>query len=210
MSDPLRDARHLILRAAPELCDAPLYVRPHDVALLPRDVLALTMPLDPLWRSRLEAEGRWHGVGRLVVLSDEMSSRPFEDVLGCVCHEVAHLLPAQVPSVILDGIGDMVALCREWEAVDAACEADTLPGSSANQHGADFVRRLLHLRHRVQQERDVVLPFNTLGVYHGPCHVSLMAKRLGDEPARLRDATFQEIEQITPPAAYAALWKTGE
>jgi len=206
MNDPLTEATNTVLRSIHDLADFPLYVYPQRADRMPAGATAYVTPCNPLWRSRLEASGQWQGVGRLVVVNDVLLSQPL-DLVGCLVHEVSHLLPPTTPVLIGETTPGAFAFCTALESRDAGTPADNWVGASAFHHDAAFCRRLLHVRHRVQRGLGTVLPFDTLGVYHGPCHVSIMARVLAGEPQRMETATFAEIDATPAPAAFTWLWE---
>jgi len=209
MSDVLTTAHNLALQVAPELADWPLYLVPCEPAWLPHDCLGAHLSwIDPLWMTRLQERGQWRGNGRLIALAAEALELPRQYLCGVVTHELAHALPAIEPSRLFAPTAENLALCQQWAAEDARQGVDDFPGGSAEMHGAGWVRRLVHLRYRALQA-GVTIPWSAFNVRHGQCHISIMARRLGDEPARLASASFQEIETIEPPVEFTTLWQTG-
>jgi len=209
MSDALTTAHNLALQIAPELADWPLYLVPTEPAWLPHDCLGAHLSwIDPLWMTRLQERGQWRGNGRLIALAAEALELPRQYLCGVVTHELAHALPAIEPSRLFAPTAENLALCQQWAAETAAQTVDDCPGGSADMHGAGFVRRLIHLRYRALQA-GITIPWDAFNVRHGPGHVSIMARLLGDEPARLARLLFSDIETTPPPPGFPALWHTG-
>jgi hypothetical protein len=106
--------------------------------------------------------------------------RPWTELL---LHELAHLLPV--------GQFDMTDAGDPWD-----------------RHGPQFIRRVLHLHHRVTTRGQVANLFEcaAAGRAYGLSSIRHYAQALGDEPARMAGASFAEIEAAPLPPRFAELF----
>lgn len=145
--------------------------------------------------------------------TDQMEIRDVESaVAGITLHELAHVL--QRPALFRDRQNEVPAkLMYEALCVGHIVATEPAPDSPAATtkpyfgHEADFIRVALHLRHRAEQA-GVLVPLYCYcaGTLYGLSHPNRYREALGDEPARLADASFREIIATSFPEAFSRLW----
>ncbi len=75
-------------------------------------------------------------------------------------------------------------------------------------HASEFIRACLHLRHRVRLAGIHIAANNLCGGWqYGLSPASQYARALGNEPARMIDATFRDILTSPPPTPFRELWE---
>ncbi len=210
----LDHCRELIGIVAPELVgDVPLYtlVQPPEFPKLERTAAVATRHADAGLAASLAAAGEWRGPGNTIMFCDH----DFID-LGLALHEAAHLLPLmpapKPPRVSDEGL---IAPNAHWHAYADLLrgEAETdlaaiMPRWIVGDHGLQFVRRCLHLAHRAWHAGfDVpIWQMSFAGDQYDLSVDGEYRKAIGDEPVRLRDASFAEIEAEPMPAEFLDLF----
>ena len=131
-----------------------------------------------------------------------------DDALAKLVHELGHLLPAG--KVLLEE-HEPTRADHDDEGIHlAACaEARIRPPVPWQDHGADFIRRVLHLHFRLAR-LGLELPLPSLNVagywQYGLSMPEAYRAELAEEPERLVDAPFAEIEATEAPAGFTALF----
>jgi hypothetical protein len=161
---------------------------------------AFAMPRVPQSvRDELIAAGEWQGQGALIGFVDDPSP-------GILIHELAHVLPRmeQRPDI------ELSAPARKLQTLNLSTEiaTDGPPWLHGGDHGAAFIRRVLHLWHRAAQAGvSIALDDCCIaGVTYGLRHPIAYGIALGDEPERCQAMTFAEIEATDPPKRFTDLW----
>lgn len=206
MSDHLADFRELATRLAPELCDVPFYLlRQPPSWPAPWDAFAYAVrgrhiPL----REHLKATGQWQGqFGPTIVFIDEFATR--DEFLASAIHELGHVLPPVVLDdvpVTADEVAEQQVFLNRFAAADSRKEMIREPWQG---HGLKFIRREIHLGHRLALQGLTVTAAFAGGMYGlGPCWRYIEA--LGNEPQQMLNCSFSEIEAVPPPAAFTELF----
>lgn len=216
------DCRAIAAVIAPEIQEKPLYLLPRrfDGLIANAQCLGFSFALqDHRVRDHLIGAGQWEGPGRMVLVDSdaiaadaEETGRDFEHQFRqTFVHELAHALAVAVEQ------GDSEPTPQERiaqqerteEAASRAIDFDAGQPWWAGGHGLKFTRRCLHLRHRALAAGWYLpLPGLCAGIGYGlshPCHYD---DAIADEPIRLRDATFSEIDSTAPPTAFIDLFET--
>lgn len=131
-------------------------------------------------------------------------------VLEVTVHELGHILsfssPFRVPAA---GIEATLRCLGEPPGPDfdrfAAADARRTVKPWAD-HGAEFVRIVLHLQHRARRLGVPVCPI-AAGADYGLSSLDRYREALGNEPERFARLAFSEIKRLPPPRAFAALWE---
>jgi hypothetical protein len=200
----LRECRAKLLIVAPEFGQAPLYV-----ANLPvdhpetGDAQAFTTRGAPnlFVRDQLIAEGLWQGCGTTITFCKPLSHY---EALGITLHEAAHNLPLEEPRPDVEPTAADKARQGQLIATLLQRPVGTLATMPAwyEHHGLRFIRRCLHLHRRAWLAGfEIGLPEICFAGHHydlSPAWKYMHA--LGDEPRRMRSATFAEIE-VEPMSA---------
>ena len=209
--DRLQACHDLALKVAPELSAAPLYFLPslpsHYSRVAGACLAFATRRRDVQIRARLVADGRWQGPGPTICFADQTLS--LSEMLAVTVHEISHLLPASEPQADSEPTGFDFA---KNEFVLAVASADskrkTLP--PWHDHGADFIRRVLHTGYRGSVRGGhtfEIADVNFGGACYGLSSGVDYLVALGDEPARMVDATFQEVAATDTPAEFLQLFE---
>jgi hypothetical protein len=125
-------------------------------------------------------------------------------VLRALLHEFGHSLKwmplPPTPRHNRAAIDDVI-----WNPRPAA---DSRLPPPFDDHGGDFARVCLHLRWRAARG-GVVVPLARLagGLEYRMAKIESYRVALGNEPWRLRDASFQTIAKTRPPRKFADLWQ---
>lgn len=172
------------------------------------------------WRvlALLRAAGRWRGVRPIVVFDEELIDRhahqhgwsPEKLTTTVFVHELGHCLPFEsLPDPVAQDIEpDQTTLDRSAARYRRFVDAPPRPEPWAG-HGHEFIRRALHLWWRADQA-GCKIPLSILGCgrAYGLSHAREYLRALGNEPARMHDATFAEIEATPPPAEFVELFES--
>jgi hypothetical protein len=181
-------------RPVPETCAAYCQLTAKDVAI----------------RDHLIAANRWQGHGTALVFDLAAIEQSTCDLratfLAILLHESAHavLIRPAVP----EPDNEPSNLRRMAHETTYRTFANSPTATRDEHHGAEFIRVLGHLWFR-SACRGIVCNFGEMfspWVYGRDLHAYVEA--LGDEPDRLRDATFAEIRATEAPAAFSKLWTT--
>lgn len=224
-------AEALCRAVAPDVASGPFYVvlRPD----LPAEyqggdggALALTSRhLDLMLRPTLERQRRWRGRGPTILLDPvaiaaDAAYRPRPSrrrvfppvVMGVVLHEFAHIIDAGARDDETEPDPDLIQFGRLTLATDltGVVLPTNGPGAGVPWRGHEwpFIRIALHLAHRAAAlgvdvtARDV---FDARDYELSPTERYVAA--LGDEPQRLVGRPIATISQVSPPAAFVALWE---
>jgi hypothetical protein len=204
---------NLALLIAPELAAAPFYVLapPPGYPQLPHIRAFTHKDVDYKIRKALIKRGEWQGPGATIVLNmDLLSDR--ESIVGALIHETSHNTPATAPPEDHEPTDEEFANQVEVIGLWAAMPADAAVAAPLWHpfHDWKFIRRCLHLRHRAAKfGYDIPYPaIQASGWMYGTSGTWRYARALGDEPQRMIDATFEEIENASPPAAFVELWES--
>ncbi len=160
----------------------------------------------------------WRGRGACMVVDDtqfteQMDTRDIESaVAGTVLHELAHIL--ERPAIYRNRQGaEPAKLIYEALCVGHIVATEPAPDSPLATakpylgHEAGFIRVALHLRHRAEAAGALVPLFGfCAGNLYGLSHPNFYRAALGDEPARLADASFKEIIATPYPEEFSRLW----
>lgn len=196
----------------PELAAAPFYIMPRAVSDCRRDPNYRTAAMAfPAWtmpylvREQLITEGRYRGMGNTVMFVEPAD----DDVDAIVLHECAHLLPVSDPlpepkSELF--IEAMVAQERR-QLKEPRREQNDKPLWSPC-HGASFIRFAIHLHARAWDlGREISLgAMRVAGPRYDLSPHWQYSRALGDEPRRMRNATFDEIARAAMPKAFRKLF----
>lgn len=222
------ECRRLAAAVAPELREYPLYLLDTRETNRPEHsnvYSGYTMRggrIDPHLRNVLKARGKWRGPGPIIVLCVPMLAHAAEGfrvkTLQVMLHELAHVLPAVR---LREPTGQNPEVAAKWRYEHAlSYEDDSQRGQieaaikDADDHGARFIRVALHLWIRAVRA-GWLLPLTWLcaghvtnlspvGWFSPP---SRYLEALDDEPIRMAEATFAEIEATDPPAEFSRLWE---
>jgi len=204
--DAIDSARRLLLKLAPELGQAPLYVTtaPADYPRGCYGAFHMRRP-DAAIRKQIVESGQWEGVGNIIVLAQDFQG---EELAGILCHECAHATP-YCPFDFEDYEPTEAEAKHEAEVVAAWAMSPPTSGPPwGYSHGLQFVRRCLHLHYRAECS-GVSLPLPTLhcaGSNYGLSLLSKYKRALGDEPKRFMGARFGEIEVTAMPSDFQSLF----
>jgi hypothetical protein len=154
-------------------------------------------------RDALVAANVCRGPGPTIVWCDPPSE-------GVTIHELAHLLPiADCPP---DFEPTQAARDFELRAMNFWASGDEPPidpGKPWREHEADWIRRVFHLWWRAVNRHGYHIhpsELHVAGERYGLSHGQRYLRALGDEPARLAELTFNEIETIDPPQEFTDLF----
>jgi len=213
----ITDAYRMAATIAPELSTQPLYIieQPTDFPV-PWAQGYISRPTPLAIRDRLKAAGEWKGQGPcIVVVPEEITKETYDAHFSSrrifnrvIVHELAHAVPVVSPledpePTEADCIRQLASF-REWASTPEP-EPGEMPWDG--DHGDRFIRRALHL-----YERTCLAGFDVVGAglcagwQYGLSDPRKYFEALGDEPERMREATFAEIEATDPPAAFAELF----
>ncbi len=202
------DLELLALKVAPELASTPLYLIPappdHPTT---RCASAFALQTDmPSMREHLIEREEWRGPGNVICYCD----LTLPGLEGLTLHEIGHLLPARAPREDIPPTAE--ALAHEKELLAALCETpppevDLFPPWF--QHDGDFIRRTLHLWHRSRLlGYDIhAAELCIAGHRYGLSNVGEYVTALGNEPARMFDASFAEIMATPAPPEFTLLFE---
>ncbi len=206
----LDDLTQIALRLAPELSTAGFRVLEHQPNWLchPRAAAYATYGRHFDIRDYLRSTGEWAGVwGSYVVIVPPLPD--FSQACGLLVHELSHCLPAR-PTIVDDC--EPSAVQRDVQTGQLMAWAAT--GSHSIEpwagHGAEFIRRAVHLRHRAARLGiDIALAdANVAGVNYGLSHPSEYETELATEPLRMMLKPFSEIDAEPIPPRFARLFCT--
>jgi hypothetical protein len=208
-------AEALCRRIAPlDLGDAPLYIVPQSrvpANLGGKSVCdGFTAPSLDLYLKDVIGPG-WRGRGGCIVVNDTdfggMDAADIETAVSAIAlHELAHIL--ERPALYRDRRGeDPLRVQLEALIVGQMIAEDTATAKPFDGHGAGFIRAALHLRHRADVAGMLIpLFYYCAGNHYGLSHPSRYREALGDEPARLAEASFKQILASPYPTAFWRLW----
>jgi hypothetical protein len=198
------------LAIAPELLQSPLYVLalPDDYPNL-ENIGGIHTTFDYVLQQHLADRGLWRGAGNIIGIN----AVDDETALGCLIHETAHAVPFSFPLIdVVQPSAEQVACHRRL--IQLANELDDTDRLTAPWvgHGADWIRRVIHLRHRVEMLTGNETPYPAIQVagwhYRLPNPLDFH-RALGNEPARLMDCSFAEIEATPAPHEFSLLFDQG-
>jgi hypothetical protein len=205
----LQHCRELANLVAPEIRRLYLVPRPADYIAPSNCGAYATFTPDIVIRDYLIARGEWQGPAATIVFLHDYD-QCVEWASGVLLHELGHVLPypEQLP-----GDEEPTAEERHLHSVFRlawASPVKPLPktGFRDAQHDWRFVRRVLHLHFRAQAA-GAYIPLPMLGICgweYGIAPARRYCSALNDEPERLLQATFAEIEATAPPSAFIQLW----
>lgn len=156
-------------------------------------------------RDYLLARGKWRGWLPSLVVVEETDD--LETFLGLLLHELAHALPFVElediePTAADRAMQDLVALC--WQTFDPYEAFAIEPWLG---HEWQFIRRCLHLIHRAGLVgAEIPLPAVFDAGRYGLSGLWRYRNALGDEPQRMTEATFAEIEATPSPEEFTQLF----
>lgn len=198
----------LALTVANELSEAPPYIvmAPANYPRLPGcDAFAQVTP-SPAIRQHLIGSDQWRGPAPAIVF--HATTNDTQSLMGIVLHEVAHLLPFVPPSEVEATPTTVEAeLCLMQRLVKLAPDDSLLPPWGF-WHAADFNRRVLHLQARAALKGyEIPLPALCFaGQRYAQSGAWKYRNALGDEPARMLNHTFAEIEAQLAPDEFTKLF----
>lgn len=220
-SDLLASMREMAMAIAPELHLQPFYLVQHpDTLPTPGEVWGyFCHPIAAPMRDVLTARHEWQGCGPLVAIvpeniraqadEDPDSAHNFRHLLTqAVVHELAHALPLRPQPREIEPSDTQRQLHYDILAAWAASPEPAGREPWANDHGARFTRRALHLSHRAW-----------LAGYRHPQQGLAAGKRYGqssliryqlsldEELQRTFDYTLAEIDRMPWPAKFKQLWQ---
>jgi hypothetical protein len=128
-------------------------------------------------------------------------------------HELGHLLPYSPPLDLSDiPEATQMAALRDWHQQQdrAVYEMPRIVPPWHPTHDRRFIRIVLHLWWRAAIHANVVADLGGLcaGLQYGLSPALWYWRLLGDEPLRLRDATFEEILAEPEPQPFVDLWRS--
>lgn len=174
---------------------------------------ALNSRQSVILRERMTARGIWNGCRPSIVFGgiDNFSS---DELRGIFIHELAHLTPVLPDVFPFEPSAAVEQFSRE---MFTECERDTVPRTQepwlqGGNHGADFVRRALHLHFRAINAGWAMSyrVLNIAGARYGLSDAWRYSVALADEPHRMRGASFDEIESTPPPAAFSQVFESNK
>jgi hypothetical protein len=193
--------RTLLVCIAPELSDLRCtlppagYPIPHDTyafaTLRPDEVLSAHLGIDPATM-----------VTPCVVFAAIPADK--DDLIGIALHEGAHLLPRPVFAP------DYKPRLPRLPVATAAAMLAAAPNIAGRDpdHGRDFVRIAIHLRHRAASIGiEIPYPAMRCGWEYGLPPTVMLSRWLGDEPERMRHASFAEILAHPAPHAFTRFFE---
>jgi hypothetical protein len=132
-----------------------------------------------------------------------------DDALGLLLHEVSHN-PFTTPPADVEPTPGLLAVQRQFIANRLAQPVGDLPTMPAwyKSHGLRFVRRCVHAHARAWRAGyEVGLPAIAFAGPHYDLSPPWRYRReLGDEPQRMANASFTEIDATPMPPAFRALF----
>ncbi|MFO0790465.1 MAG: hypothetical protein U0805_13505 [Pirellulales bacterium] len=193
---------------APEAAGVVVMAQPAEW-LMPRDTRAYAISGRHLGlREHLRSRGRWPGYyPGAIVFIDVPEDR--EELYGLGIHELAHQTPAwrwaDIEPTEADRALQALALLV-WSGTNPDPLLQPAPWLG---HGADFIRRTLHLIARAAAKGvEVSLPaVGVAGAQYGLSGLWKYRRALGGEPARLAGCSFAEIENIPAPPEFIAVFE---
>jgi len=165
----------------------------------------------PLLKRFLLERGEWRGPAAQIVLDLERSDL---EPLALFCHELAHCLPSATVADV-ETSDRAIQIATGWQELAARVSYETLTEFEshgdctpwAGDHGDRFLRVLLHVVDRAYRAGfSFPLCEIAAGARYGLSAISAYSRALGDEPERLRNLTFAEIETVPAPEEFRALW----
>lgn len=178
-------------------------------------VSAFATSSDPLLREYLKSQGRWSGAGSIIGFIAK-DARP--QMLGQALHELSHVAETDDAPEDNEPTPEDLAKHAEWRQEwkqQAEQEAEKKIDGTAvlpywwPDHGLKFTRLALHCHWRSWQAGfQIGLPeVNVAGWLYDLSPAWRYKGALGNEPERMRDATFAEILATEEPAEFVQLFK---
>ncbi len=211
---------------APADVRGPVYVVPQELpsnfeATVGRDMdLAYCEEIGQRWRGRgtaimvdLQKFALDNDRLREVNHADDATIREMEGMaarrlLRVLLHEAAHAIEwLPMPAAATPAIQRQARQTIDAEIWTPTPAADPRLPAPFFDHGGDFVRAAIHLLYRAKRQ-GVTLPLSGLaaGWRYGMAKIESYRAALGNEPWRLRDASFREIAKTPPPKRFVELW----
>jgi hypothetical protein len=128
--------------------------------------------------------------------------------VGILLHEIGHAAcwpkPEQPPTL---SPTEAAAVVELWATRDETAPPDPAPWF--DDHGAEFIRAVLHVHHRAMRLLRFPIDLATLlaSESYGLSPLPLYVEALAGEPARLARKPFKAILTTCPPTAFAELWR---
>lgn len=204
------ELQRLAFTIAPEFEEHPFYLLRHPSNIpFSRNTAAYcdATRSSPVLRRTLIESGQWRGPGTTIAF---VSSIDDESIEGTFIHECGHALPLPTEPIV-----DKEPTAEEAKFELAMLEkASRLPPDSEcyqpwwPAHGADFIRRVLHLWDRARTA-GYGIPGRSLsvaGFFYGLTAPACYWSALGDETKRLAGLPFAEIESIKPAKEFTDLF----
>lgn len=159
-------------------------------------------------RQRLRAAGEWEGPRPVIAICGEFCA---DDEVAILSHELAHNLPF----VPLD-VEDIEPTPEQFDRQERMVAVYLTEQEPVNEllppwlphHGLSFVRYCLHLHHRAALAGfDLYFPsLSAAGWKYGLPPLIEFAQDLGDEPQRMINNSFAEINAAPVPLRYKQRW----
>jgi hypothetical protein len=221
LSDTLQaEFRRLLRACAPEIPQVYTLDAADLQGTMPRaDCMAWHTGFNHDIRQWLIDRHEWRGILPVVVIDVEAIRGGAADVPftwttlahQVFVHELAHAVPyfdcggRDIPR---EPTAERLERHREHYAKWAANPTTLLPWAG---HDDWFTRAALHLRHRAIAEGfDIPLHGLCAGWGYAMSPAWVYAEALGDEPERLANCSFDEIEATPAPAAFTELFETNK
>lgn len=222
-----KQAETLCRAIAPELCGNQLYVvlmghLPESFGPGVRRLGGLTTPhLCNILQPELEQSGRWRGRGPGFILApatiasstkhNRRATRKRAFVaafFACVIHELAHATDTDCFDEVFAEQPSPEHIAIERNAIAAYAMTAKDCDSALRWHEWSFIRAAMHLTYRARKAGADVYPGTVFEAsVYGLSPAYEYASALGDEPERMADCNFAEIEEVSPPRAFADLWR---
>ncbi len=179
--------------------------------------------VDIAFQERLSECGKWRGRGPAIVLDDvsllndvnqsradpSIAAKQFRQLVhGVLLHELAHVLDKPIDLTEPTSLEAELATV----AVTKWCKAPPKPKTAVAPfvgHTGTWIRNAVHLAYRAQQ-MGVTVPLTTIvnSVFYELSWPWEYRAALGDEPARMANASFAEIRETKPPNNFIDLWRS--
>lgn len=143
--------------------------------------------------------------------ADYVNAHVARSFVATAVHELAHIFDLDyryAPSEVVTESG----LCLRRDEMLASLDRPKgdfhVPGQPPwFQHGASFIRCALHLEFRAKRlDGDIPAP-SFVYDHYSLSPLSVYRRGLGDEPARMLDATFAEIKREPVPELFEFIWQ---
>jgi hypothetical protein len=208
------DCKQMAVRIASELTRRPLYIRDaRDFDGLPSNGPCLGWAHDSattVWPLAHAVGGDWQGPGPIIAIdlaaiANNALPNAFEQhVRSVVIHEIAHVLPPPTPLADFPHSHGLAA--RQLELLEAAAQKPEPEPNADPFHNLSFIRRCCHLYYRAVVLGYGVMPHAMFVSEPWLSRLEIYFAHAIGECARMREATFHEIESLPIPAALSDQW----